>query len=80
MKQDLEYILDAHDHANTLRSETKATIFLGCLPWDFSSNLGIFSSYIYGHDNYNLRFVDSGYQVTFGFTWDMSLEVNMKQP
>ena len=30
---------------------------------------GVMASYIYGHDNYNFRFVDGGSQFAFGLTW-----------
>ena len=49
-------------------------------PWRFQTTLSIFPkewitaffvSYIYGHDNYNIRIVDSGHQFSVGIRWDL---------
>ncbi len=64
LSENIEVIGGAHPSVNPFRSVTQATFFL-----PFS--LGFFVSYIYGHDDYNLRFVDSGHQFGIGFTWDM---------
>lgn len=66
IKQNLEIIQGAHHEVNPIRSQSKFTFY----PFPISKVLGFFVSYIYGHDNYNFRFVDSGHQVTFGVTWD----------
>lgn len=62
--EDIEIIQGAHPWVNPLRTVTTASFFL-------PRNLGIFFSYIYGHDDYNLRFVDSGHQFGVGLVWDM---------
>ncbi|MBE9489862.1 MAG: hypothetical protein IMY67_06175 [Bacteroidetes bacterium] len=62
--QKFEMIQGAHNYVEPLRSETTIIIY----PWD--RDIGFFASYIYGHDNYNYRFVDSGNQLYFGVTWD----------
>jgi hypothetical protein len=62
--QKFEIIQGAHNYVNPLRSESTIILY----PWD--RDIGFFASYIYGHDNYNYRFVDSGHQINFGVTWD----------
>ncbi|MEL6558676.1 MAG: hypothetical protein AAFQ94_10865, partial [Bacteroidota bacterium] len=65
-KQNFEFIADPHQHVNPFRSESMITVY----PIPGSPAVGFLLSYIYGHDNYNYRFVDSGHQVSFGVTWD----------
>lgn len=62
--ENMEVIADAHPSVNPLRMVTTVTFHL-------RNSLGFFMSYIYGHDDYNLRFVDSGHQFGVGLTWDM---------
>ena len=62
--QKFEMIQGAHNYVEPLRSETTLILY----PWD--RDMGFFVSYIYGHDNYNYRFVDSGNQINIGVTWD----------
>lgn len=64
LDEDIEIIQGAHPWVNPFRSKTTATIY-------FPRHLGFYMQYIYGHDDYNLRFVDSGHQCGVGFTWDM---------
>lgn len=64
ISESLKIIADAHPSVNPVRSVLQATFFL-------PQSLGIFVSYIYGHDDYNLRFVDSGHQIGVGLTWDI---------
>ncbi len=59
-----EYIATPHPFVNPLRTELTATVY-------FKNNVGLFVSYIYGHDNYNYRFVDSGHQFFGGLTFDI---------
>lgn len=66
LKQKIEYISNPHNSVNPLRMETVFKIY----PFAKSKSIGIIASYIYGHDNYNFRFVDSGHQVALGITWD----------
>ncbi len=66
VKQKFEIIQGGHNDINPIRSESKFTFY----PFPNSKALGFLVSYIYGHDNYNLRFVDSGHQITTGITWD----------
>ena len=57
-----EIIQGAHNSVNPLRSESTIILY----PCD--RDIGFFVSYIYGHDNHNYRFVDSGHQINFGIT------------
>ncbi|MCF8277356.1 MAG: hypothetical protein K9J17_11545 [Flavobacteriales bacterium] len=66
LKQQFEVIIGAHPHVNPLRMETSATYY----PIQGAKSLGFAVSYIYGHDNYNYRFVDAGHQATVGISWD----------
>lgn len=65
VKQTFEYIDNPHQSVEKLRAETIFTVY----PFKRSKTLGILMSYIYGHDNYNYRFVDHGNQFTVGLTW-----------
>jgi hypothetical protein len=64
LEQKFEIIQGAHPFVEPLRSETTFTIY------PFNRDIGIFATYVYGHDNYNYRFVDSGNQIGFGISWD----------
>ncbi|WP_420573258.1 hypothetical protein [Kordia sp.] len=64
IEQKFELIQGAHPFVEPLRSETTFTLY------PFNRNIGLFVSYIYGHDNYNYRFVDSGNQIAIGVSWD----------
>jgi hypothetical protein len=74
LKQQLEAVIGAHPHINPLRLETSATFY----PASTVSALGLVFSYIYGHDNYNFRVVDSGHQFSAGLTWDLFPPVKLK--
>jgi hypothetical protein len=63
--QNIELISGAHPWVNPVRSVTTITYY----PVGKYKEFGICASYIYGHDNYNYRFVDSGSQLAIGFTW-----------
>lgn len=64
-KQNFELIKTPHQSVNSFRSES----ILAFYPFKKSKTLGFMLTYIYGHDNYNFRFVDSGHQISFGLTW-----------
>lgn len=72
---DMETIFGAHDSVNPYRYEFKITSFFIKLPPDF----GVVTGFIYGHDNYNLRFVDEGFQLYAGFTWESFSRIQMKK-
>ena len=74
VKQTLEAIFGAHPHINPIRTETALTFY----PLSTVSALGLSFSYIYGHDNYNYRIVDSGSQFSVGLTWDLFPPVKLK--
>lgn len=74
LKQQVEAIFGAHKQINPIRTETSATFY----PLSIVSSLGIVVSYIYGHDNYNYRTVDSGHQFSAGLTWDLFPPVKLK--
>lgn len=64
VSENIEVIAGAHPSVNPLRSVLQTTFF-------FPQSLGVFVSYVYGHDDYNLRLVDSGHQFGGGLTWDI---------
>jgi hypothetical protein len=65
LKQRFEYIYKTHPFINPLRMESSCVVY----PFLKAKEIGIVLSYIYGHDNYNYRVVDSGQQVTLGIIW-----------
>lgn len=71
----IERILGAHDSINPFRYELKSTLFYTFFPPGF----GIITGIIYGHDNYNLRFVDDGFQFFAGFTWENFSRIQMQK-
>lgn len=72
---DIEIIFGAHDSVNPYRFEFKFTAYHLKLPPGF----GIIAGVIYGHDNYNLRFVDEGFQLFIGFTWEDFSRIQMQK-
>jgi hypothetical protein len=73
LEQKFEIIQGAHPFVEPLRSETTFTLY------PFDRDIGIFASYIYGHDNYNYRFVDSGNQIAIGISWDWFTPFQIKR-
>jgi hypothetical protein len=69
----LQGISGAHPSVEPLRTEVFGTWY------PFKSDFGFFVSYIYGHDNYNYRFVDSGNQVSVGVSWDWFTPFEIKR-
>ena len=69
-----EYIQGAHEHVNPFRGEFSFSIF----PAKRMKEFGVFVSYIYGHDNYNFRFVDAGHQLALGVKWSRFPPVAVK--
>lgn len=57
-------IAKPHPSVNPFRTELTGTLY-------FKNDVGIFVSFIYGHDNYNIRFLDSGFQFFTGVTFDL---------
>lgn len=74
LKQKLEYIHNPHNWVEPFRLESIFSIY----PFNKSKSLGFLVSYIYGHDNYNYRFVDSGHQVSLGITWSQFPPIALK--
>jgi len=72
-EQKFEMIQGAHPFVEPFRSETTFTLY------PFDRDIGIFASYIYGHDNYNYRFVDSGNQIAIGVSWDWFTPFQIKR-
>lgn len=64
-KQTVEIIATPHEYVNPFRFESMAAVY----PIPQTPAFGFMISYIYGHDNYNYRFIDSGHQVSVGVTW-----------
>lgn len=59
-----EGLAKAHPSVNPIRSVSQLAFYL-------PQSLGIYINYTYGHDDYNLRLVDSGHQFGIGITWDV---------
>lgn len=66
-----KYISKPHPSVNPFRGDL-------CFTTYFPNNLGLFISTIYGHDNYNFRFVDSGFQIFTGLTFDVFPPIQIK--
>lgn len=66
-----EYIPKSHPYVKRGRLDINSTFY-------FSNKLGIFISGIFGHDNYNFRFVDSGSQFFAGITFDIFPPIEIK--
>jgi hypothetical protein len=66
-----EYISKPHPYVKPSRLDVCSTVY-------FNNNLGIFISGIFGHDNYNFRFVDSGSQLFAGITFDIFPPIEIK--
>lgn len=72
-KENIEIIAGVKYHINPFRSESIFTYypFIKIIKNKIRPKaIGFFVSYIYGHDNYNYRFVDSGSQFTIGISWN----------
>ena len=74
VKQNIEYIYKPHSSVEPVRLETSFTFY----PFPKSKAIGFLTSYIYGHDNYNYRFVDSGHQFSVGLTWSQFTPMKLK--
>ncbi len=71
IKENLEIIQGAHPSINPVRNELTFTTypFIKFKHITFRpTDIGVFISYIYGHDNYNYRLVDSGNQISVGIS------------
>jgi hypothetical protein len=66
-----EYISKPHPYVKPPRLDVTSTVY-------FNNNLGIFISGVFGHDNYNFRFVDSGSQLFAGITFDIFPPIEIK--
>lgn len=74
-KQRFEWIEKPHGSVNPFRSETSFTYY----PFNRIKAFGFVVSAIYGHDDYNFRFIDSGFQGAFGITWSQFPPLNIKR-
>ena len=74
LSENMELIQGAHAQVNPLRSASTVTYF----PFPKMKEVGFFASYIYGHDNYNFRFVDAGHQLAAGVKWSSFPPVHLK--
>lgn len=66
-----EIINKPHPSVNPFRMDLTGTLY-------FQNDVGIFLSGIYGHDNYNYRFVDKGKQIFVGITFDIFPPMEIK--
>lgn len=62
MSQKFGFIAGSHNHVTNYRSETSLTLY----PFPERVNLGFKAAHVFGHDDYNLRFVDNVSQFTLG--------------
>lgn len=67
-----ELIVKPHPSVNPWRTDLSFTYFM-------NNNMGFFVSANIGHDNYNYRFVDSGFQIYSGITFDIFPPVELKK-
>ena len=67
-----EIIATPHPSVNPWRGELTFTYFM-------HNSTGFFASVNAGHDNYNYRFVDSGFQLFAGLTFDVFPPVQLKR-
>lgn len=61
-----EYIVDPHPSVEPMRLEFRTNAYL----FEDSPDFGFFIQGDWGHDNYNFRFLDSGFALSLGITWD----------
>lgn len=64
LSQQLNYTFGSHPSSDPYRSETTGVLY----PWD--NDLGFFTKFTFGRDNYNYRFLDSFPRLSVGVTWD----------
>ncbi|GER58209.1 hypothetical protein ULMA_03170 [Patiriisocius marinus] len=62
--QDVFLQLGAHPSVTPYRTQTRLIVH----PWN--TDLGFYSQFDYGFDDYNYRFVDSYPRLSFGISWD----------
>jgi hypothetical protein len=67
LAENIETIYNAHPSVQPWRLETVGTVY----PFPKMTDLGIFATFVWGHDNYNYRFVDSGSQFGLGISWNL---------
>ena len=46
--------------------------------WYHKCDFGYFMKFIYGHDDYNIRFLDSGFQFRVGISWNTNPHIKIK--
>jgi hypothetical protein len=63
--ENMEFIHGAHPWVDPFRTVTTAAYY----PFGRFDEFGVCVRFVHGHDDYNYRFVDSGNQIGFGFTW-----------
>jgi len=64
LSQEFNYMFGSHPSSVPHRSVTQAIIY----PWE--NDLGFFTRFSFGRDNYNFRFLDNFPRLSFGITWD----------
>lgn len=69
-----ERIFNAHPSVNPWRTEIIFTVY----PFKPTPDLGVFTTFVNGHDNYNYRFVDSGNQFGLGISWNLFPPIKLK--
>ena len=76
LSEQLEVIHGAHPWVEPLRFDTKFTVY----PIKNVADLGLAFNWIWGHDNYNYRFVDHGHQFGISLTWSVFPPINLEKP
>ncbi len=66
--------LGSHPSTDPYRSKTYGVLY----PWD--TDLGFFTAFSFGFDDYNYRFVDSFPRLSIGVTWDWFTPFVVKPP
>lgn len=76
LMENIERIFNAHPFVEPYRFETSFRLY----PFPRTADLGFSVSHVWGHDNYNYRFVDSGHQFGIGLTFSMFPPIALKEP
>lgn len=72
----VEIIHGAHPWVEPFRLDTRFTLF----PFKRMNDFGFVINYIWGHDNYNYRFVDHGSQFGVGLSWSVFPPFKLNKP
>ncbi len=71
----VEWIATPHPSVNPFRLDLRGNWY----PLERLPQVGLFTTITAGHDNYNYRFLDSGFTLSLGITWDSFLPIEMRK-